>query len=273
LPISDTEKIAQLTAALSISPQASLYKERALLFQKISIQNDSEIPPEAAKEAAILDYQSAIRLHPYEALYTINLANLLSATGRDQEADEAYAKTIELQGGMELGYRGLSLYAEHLLKKGTNQLAANQIRESLESFSNAVSQLGAIFKKAPWELSTTNGVQLRLKIYEGLGLARQASNDWKGAVEAFEEMMKIDNTSGASYYIAALQAEVAGNYWNQRRAAEALALFLKAKEQMDKNSQLPANISLERKIQLRDYIDQSISFLQKARVTPAPLTN
>ena len=86
-------RIESLTAAIRIWPQATFYQERATVFQTLAGQDDS---PDFVKHAeqAIDDYAEASRLHPYEPVFAVNRANLLSQLKRDAEAEDWYAKAI-----------------------------------------------------------------------------------------------------------------------------------------------------------------------------------
>ena len=267
----DSAILERYQKAIDLWPQAAFHREKAFIYQKWIVQENSELTSSQAMSAAIEEYQKASDLNSKDVTLTLNLANLLSAAQRNEEADRAYEKSIEQQGEMEHGFHVRLQYAGHLLKRGTRQLSVNQIPEALSTFSDAIAQLDAIQSTVSQELTQSEGANLKAHIYEGLGLAYELTGDYKGALEAFEVMASADDKTGGSYRIAALQSKMAREYWTQRRPAEALALFLRAKERMAKNPQLPANVNLEKKIELREYIDQSILFLQKARITPSPI--
>ncbi|BCX48332.1 O-antigenpolymerase protein [Haloferula helveola] len=59
-------------------------------------------------------YRAAADYHPYHPGLVINLANTLSDLGRNAEAEVAYLKAIELQGGLEDGFGSRFHYAKHL---------------------------------------------------------------------------------------------------------------------------------------------------------------
>ncbi|MFT3989922.1 MAG: O-antigen ligase family protein [Luteolibacter sp.] len=267
-PVTDTEKMQRLTAAIRISPQAAFYKERAFILQKWLQQDRAEISPPQARAAAIDDYRAAIKLHPYDATLTVNLANLLSNSGENEQAEFFYQKTLILQGGMEAGFLGHFLYAEHLLKKGTHQLNLEKNLEAQEAFETANDQLSAISIQRPWIFNHLEGIQLKTGIYEGLGLSREANEDYKGAFEAYAKMAEIPQGDAGKYRAASLYAKLAAKKWNSRQPSEALFLFLKAQETLRSARQLPAGISAPQKLELTRYIEQSIAFLQKARITP-----
>jgi len=268
---SEIQEINQLTAALTVWPQATFYKDRAFLYQKLSTRETGEISPDFARDQAIADYQSAIALHPYDATLTVNLANLLSASGNYPQAEFFYEKSLELQGGMEPGFHGHASYADHLLKKGTQQLRDEHPAAALQTFNAAAEQLDRLNEKAPWILFHAEGIQLKTGIYEGLGLACAAEGDFTGAMEAFELMVKDPQGAGGYYRMADSQSQLAAKRWAERRPAEALSLLLKARENIRHAQKLPTGISESQKLELKQYIDQSIAFLEKARIAPSPM--
>ncbi|MFT4176303.1 MAG: O-antigen ligase family protein [Luteolibacter sp.] len=268
-PVTDDEKMERFSEAIRISPEAAFYKERAFLRQKQLEEDRTDLSSAETKASAIEDYRAAISLHPYDAMLTINLANLLGSSGNDEEAEIFYRKTIALQGGMEAGFKGIFLYAEHLLKKGSRLLNAEKYPEAQEAFETAADQLDALAIKSPWILPQKAGIRLKTGIYEGLGLARESNEDYKGAFEAYERMAENREGAAGKYRAAALYAKLAAMKWNARQPSQSLALFLKAQETLRGARQLPTGISATQKQELTRYIEQSISFLQKARNTPS----
>jgi tetratricopeptide (TPR) repeat protein len=63
---------------------------------------------------AVEFYGQAKRLNPYDPEWPVNRANLLSALGRDDEAERDYETAVKLQGGMEGTFRARFYFARHL---------------------------------------------------------------------------------------------------------------------------------------------------------------
>jgi hypothetical protein len=59
-------------------------------------------------------YGEAARLNPYDPEWPVNRANVLSALGRDDEAERDYETAVRLEGGMEGTFRARFYFAKHL---------------------------------------------------------------------------------------------------------------------------------------------------------------
>ncbi len=59
-------------------------------------------------------YGEAESLNPYDPEWPVNRANVLSALGRDDEADRDYERAVKLEGGMEGTFRARFYFARHL---------------------------------------------------------------------------------------------------------------------------------------------------------------
>jgi tetratricopeptide (TPR) repeat protein len=62
-------------------------------------------------------YAEASRLNPYDPEWPVNRANVLSYLGRDDEAEEEFARAILLQGGNEGSFRARYYLAAHLYRR------------------------------------------------------------------------------------------------------------------------------------------------------------
>jgi hypothetical protein len=59
-------------------------------------------------------YGQAKALNPFDPEWPVNRANVLSALGRDDEAEEDYEAAVKLEGGMEGTFRARFYYGRHL---------------------------------------------------------------------------------------------------------------------------------------------------------------
>lgn len=90
------EEIARLCRMSSSNPNASVGERNAW------------------NSRAVEAYQEASAAHPFHPGFQVNLGNALSDLGSAPEAESALAKAIELQGGLEGGFRARLCLAQHL---------------------------------------------------------------------------------------------------------------------------------------------------------------
>jgi tetratricopeptide (TPR) repeat protein len=258
-------RIDAITEAIRLWPQPSLYQERAIALQSESI---SAAPQDFRKIAnlAILDYQRAEELHPYDPGPAINRANLLSQLEQDTDAQEAYGRAIQLQGGMEPAFRSHFLFAVHLLRKGLRQFDPEDPVPTLDSMEIAAQQ---IEKAAEQMHRVTHDIkESRVSIHESLGAAREASGDYQGAMEAYDFASKLDFGARAHYRAAVLNGKIAIVAWSKRKPGEALGYFIEAKNRLNRTPDLPQGVTLSQRADYLAYLDQTIGFLKGAKIDP-----
>jgi hypothetical protein len=259
---SDEAQIGALTEAIRLWPQPSLYQERALVFQTAALMDDG---PES-KEAAVLainDYEKAERLHPYDPKSVINRANLLSQLQRNPEAEDAYKRAIDLQGGMEAGFLGHLSLASHLLRKGLRQFNPAEPAAALRSLEIAAQHMEEAAKQIHWPPPDT-----RVSIHESLGVAREASGDDPGAIAAYDFTVTLYNGSKAHYRAGLLYGKMAASAWAARRPAEALGAFMEAKLRIGQAHELPQGVTPSQRIEYLAYLDRTITYLKGAKIAP-----
>ena len=258
-------RIDALSDAIQLWPQADFYQERAALFQTIAGSNNGPAFKEPA-ERAIKDYQEAWNRHPYEPGATVNQANLLSQLQRDAEAEEWYARTIQLQGGMEMAFRGQFFCAMHYWRKGLRnfrlpdpepahaalELAANHIEKS-------VKQIGGVMDgmHAP-----------RFSIHESLGRARESVGDNPGALASYNFAATLGGSTRVSYRSGLVLEKMAMDVWLQRRPREALTYFMEARQRILAAAELPPGATPAQRLEHLAQLDRTITFLLEAHIEP-----
>jgi tetratricopeptide (TPR) repeat protein len=260
-------RIESLTAAIRIWPQATLYQERATAFQTLAGQDDS---PDFVKHAerAIADYAEASGLHPFEPVFAVNRANLLSQLKRDGEAEDWYAKAITLQGGMEPGYRGHFSLANHYLRKSLRLFDPQKPEAAHASIELAAEQMETSVEKMHWIIADMR--EPRVNIHESLGAFREAVGDREGALESYNFATTLPGGTRAHYRAGAMMAKVAIEEWSKRRPAEAMKHFLEARKRLAQaGGNLPYGITPSQSLEFTHYLDEQIALLKAAKVQPA----
>lgn len=257
-----------LTEAIRIWPQSSLYQERAAIYQEVAASEETAKSERvSAAGQAIKDYQQAGLLHPYDPSPAINRANLLSQLKQDSEAEDAYDLAIRLQGGMEPGFRAHFSLANHLMQKGVRQFNADDPGPALASLEVAAQQFEEAVKAMHW--ITRDMIAPRVAIHESLGAAREASGDYKGAMEAYDFTTKLEGGSEAHYRAGVLNGKMAAAAWSGRHPAEALGYFMEAKKRVFSSGSLPQGVTPSERLDYATYLDRTIAYLRGAKIEPA----
>ena len=196
----------------------------------------------------------------------MNLANLLSSEHRDIEAEAAYHRAIQLQGGMEPAFQARYFLATHLLRKGQRQFTVDNPSPTLVTLELAAQQMEQSVKDMRW--AAPNIHDARVAIHENLGAAREASGDYSGARQAYDFASTLIAGSHAHYRAGTLLGKQAAAAWRDRRPAEALTAFIEAKRRIGMASELPANVTPSQRLEYVAYLDRAIDYLRGAKVEP-----
>ncbi|MDP3850795.1 MAG: O-antigen ligase family protein [Luteolibacter sp.] len=265
---SEESRLDALAEALRIWPQSEFHQDRAAIFQQVAITQAGGPGFREPAELALADYTEAARLHPYEPSYPINRANLLSQLRRDTEAEAAYARAIELQGGMEPGFRGHFSLANHYLRKGLRAFDAEDPEPALASLELAAEEVETAVKQMHWVIADMHDP--RVSIHESLGTAREAAADREGALECFNFAATLRGGTHAHYRAGVLIGSMAVEAWSKRRPAEAMALFIEARKRIGQAANnLPEGVTPSQRVEYTAYLDRSIAFLKGAKIEPA----
>lgn len=261
------ERVFHLERAISIWKESSLYTERARAIQR-SASAEIEDSWFSKTSLAIKDYEKAIELHPYEAASRINLAKLLSLSGRNDEASIQYSLATRLQGGMEAGYQAHYQFAQHLVKEGLEFFKRNETDQALAAFQAASSQFEKIAEISPWVPNHPEGFTLKLAILQGLGASNEALGHINEALVNYDAASQIQGGSAAHYRAAILLGNLAKTAWSERRPSEALTRFQEARQRIDLANELPSGVTSESKMEYATFLDQSIQYLLEAKIEP-----
>ena len=267
---SNEARLEALTQAIQRWPQATFYQDRAFIFQKTAATSAGPTM-QAAAEQAIRDFEITERLHPHDPTPVVNRANLLSQLHRDPEAEDAYNRAIQLQGGMEPGFRSHFSLANHLLRKSIRQFSAQDPSTALASAEIAAQQIQKASEEMHWSPPDIN--DSKVSIHENLGVAREACGDYQGAMAAYDFAVTLTNGGRVHYRAGLLHGKIANTAWTARKPTEALAHFLAAKNRIGSTDQLPNSITPSLRVEYLAYLDRAIAFLKAAKIEPAKLPN
>ena len=259
---SDESRTDALTYAIHLWPQSGFFQERAAIYQAAAAESGSN----ESTERAIRDYEQAERLHPYDPGPAINRANLLSQRQRDLEAESAYDRAIQLQGGMEPAFRGHFSLANHLMRKGLRQFRAEGPAATLASLETAAREMEESVRMMHWLIPDMN--DSRLAIHESLGAAREANGDYLGALRAYDFAATLSNGSRVNFRAAIVVRKMADVLWKARHPSEALGYFIEAKRRIEMAHEIPGDITPSQRLDYLAYLDQMIAFLTGAKVEP-----
>ena len=261
-------RIDALTEAIAIWPQSEFFRDRAMIFQQQVIEKAGRPAFREPAELAAADYAEGARLHPYEPGLVINRANLLSQLERDAEAEEAYARAIRLQGGMEPAYRSHFSLAKHHQRKGMRFFDADEPVAAQAELEIAAQEIETAVAKMHWVIADMR--EPRVSIHEALGTARETNGNRQGALESYDFAAELQNGRRAHYRAAVLLGTMASEAWAQRQPSQALAKFIEARRRINMaGNELPAGTSLSDRAGYIAHLDRTIAFLKGAQVIPA----
>ncbi len=107
-------------------------------------------------------------------------------------------------------------------------------------------------------------------IHENLGIQREFRKDLKGALESYNHASAVFGGTRAHYRAAVLIGKMAGETWSKRQPAEALSLFMTARQRIGQaGNTLPKGVTPAQRDEYAAYLDRSIAFLKGARVEPS----
>jgi len=268
--ISPESRITSVTESIRLWPTAGFYQERAGIFQQQAAQAPPGILDAVALNRAAEDYREASALNPFAPGPVVNRANLLGTLGKDAEALQLFDRAIKLQGEMEAGFKGSYSKAAYLRLKAERLLAANRNEEALAALLSARDTLVNSSSLSVWGVQGRAALVLRVWIGERLGVLLSLAGRDQAAEEEFETIDALGTTSCVRYLYAWHLWTKGKRIWGERKPAEALALFLKARVLLDRAAgYLPAGATPEDYAKLGREVDECIRFLKTAKVEPA----
>ena len=261
-------RIDALSEAIRIWPQSEFYQNRAEIHRQLAASSTEKPAFSEAAELAIEDYRQARKFHPYEPSYLINMANLQSHLGLDEAAEESYAIGIQLQGGMESGFRGHFWLANHHLRKGERLFNAKNSAGALVSLERAAEEIEKSCEEMPWVFDDMHGP--RVTIHTNLGNMREAEGDRVGALAAYDFAATQHYGRHAEYFSGVLIGKMALDAWKERKPEIALGGFIEAQRRLQvAGDQLPGGVSMDDRTKYMTYLEQTIAFMKGAKIQPA----
>lgn len=267
-PVADESRAEAIGDAIRIWPQAAFYQERGRIYQKLAAASVDGPGFREYADWAIADYAAGARLHPYEPDLPVNRANLLSLSGMDTEAEDAYQTAIRLQGGMEPAFRGHFSLANHHRRKAARQLADGDVDAALRSIESAAREMDRAIAKMHW--GTSDMKEPHIAILESLGTLRFDSGDLQGALAAYDSAAAVYGNIRAHYLAGVALGKEAVARWKMRKPEEALTLFIQARNRLNQaGGQLPPGVTPAQRTEYITYLDRNIAFLRGAKVKEA----
>jgi O-antigen ligase/tetratricopeptide (TPR) repeat protein len=268
--VSPEAGIAALTEAIRLWPLQELLLARAKIYHEQSMKAPRGVCDETAVNLALEDYREASALNPFDPEPVVNRANLLGVLGKDAAALELFERAIHLQGGMEGGFKGCYSKAAYLLLKADRLLVKGNQVDALAVLSDARDTL---VKASDFPSGAPLGQEarvLRLAIAQRLGVLLSLGGRDREAAQEFESAAAVWGGDGVNYLYAWHLRNQAKRIWNERKPAEALSGFLKARGLLDRcGALLPAGVTPADRAKLRQDLDEFIEFLKGAKIQPA----
>ena len=264
--VSET-RIDALSEAIHIWPQSEFHQDRASIHQQLAASYAEGPAFAESAELAIEDYSKAERFHPYEPSHPINIGNLQSQLGLDEAAEASFARGIQLQGGMEPGFRGHFSLAKHYLRKGSRLFDSQNPAAALDSLERAAEEIEKACAEMHWITGDMHAPRVTIHTY--LGNAREAEGDREGALASYDFAASLYDGRRANYLAGVLIGKMSVDAWKQRKPEKALGGFIEAQRRIHMAAdQLPAGVTTDDRNEYLAYLDQMIAFLKGAKVAP-----
>jgi tetratricopeptide (TPR) repeat protein len=262
-------RIDALSEAIEIWPIFSLFQQRGIHHQQAAAD---EAPPDRARslyELALVDYQRASELHPYDPNSVVASANLLSLFRKNEQAEADFKRAIRLQGGMEAAFQANFNYATHLHRKALAEYDPENPAASLATFQMAVQHMEQAIKTS-WGRGNEVDQKLRVKFHEDYGRALEASGQFREALAEYDFNTTIPRGGGSHYNAALLLGRLGVTSWSERREEDALFFFNWANHRVNASRQdLPSGVTAKDKQEYAAYLQERINLLRGAKVTPS----
>jgi len=266
---SDASSLDAFAKAIQIWPQAEFYKMRAMILHR-SFRSASGSQKATMARAAMSEFQKAGELNPREPSHFVNQANLLSYLKQDTAAESAYLRAIQLQGGMESGYRGHFYLAIHHLNQGRRALFENKNSQAREAFEKAATEIELAAAQSPPQVMGDEGRMKRISIHDTLGSAREKSGNLKGAMESYHTAANIPGGEAVHYREGVILRKTADALLRDRRPEEALGYLIEARRRVGITSGAPERVTPRELSQFTTELDQSINSMKEAKIQAAP---
>lgn len=256
------DRARRLSYANRIWPSSVLLGEEAkeiqLLAERAPVSSGNPLIQKSAEK-----YYKASTFNPFDPFSVLNRANLLSLLGNDSVSESEFAKAIQLQGGLESGFRARECAAIHYHSKGVRLTREGRAADGLVSLEIAAELIEAAAANA---YAPSKLADLRVSIHQSLGSARMNAGNPDGALESFAFISKLPG-GGSGYYLSSqVLSRKAMDAWQKRRGPEAYRLFLEARRMASSSATLPAGVTEVIRKEFLAYLDKQIAFLKAAKM-------
>lgn len=266
------ETVTRLEAAARYWPTGQLHLQRGLLLQAAAREapgGEGAVLLEAAAGA----FDRALHLNPYHPEASVNRANVLSALGRDTDAELEYERAIRLQGGMEIGFNARYSASIHHYRKAERQRVDGRLDEALESLIRARDLYDAALSSPESNEFGEAGRAYRMSLSQQLGTWLQASGRFEDAAAEYDRATRIPYT-WPLHFLAATNLTAWGDHlWLQRKAGVerkpelALRKFTEARARLARTEgRPPPGFTATDLQELGRKLDSKIAFLEGAGI-------
>ncbi len=265
----DDSSLAALAKAIQIWPQAEFHKMRAMILHR-SFSSASGSQKVATARAALSEFHKAGELNPNEPSHFVNQANLLSYLKQDADAERAYHQAIQLQGGMESGYRGHFYLATHHFNQGRRALFENKNAKAREAFEKAATEIELAAAQSSAQVMGNEERMRRISIHDNLGSTRENTGNLKGAMESYHAAASIPGGESVHYREGVLLSKTANALSENRHSGEALGYLIEARRRISMAPGVPERVTPLAKSQFTTQLDQTINSMKEAKIEAIP---
>lgn len=259
--------LARVSAAAASWPGHEMHLLRANLCQQMAGELPVAERP-ALLEAAADSFGTVLDRHPFLAQASVNRANVLSALGRDDEAEEEYARAIRLQGGLTRGFKAHYAASRHHARRAEQLRAEGDAAGELEALLQARDRFDEGTTAAAPEFGH-EGRTYRGNLSQRLGPRLEDLGRHQEAATEYDRMARIPHTHAIHFLAARNLTSWGDDLWQKRQPEAAMAKFLQARERLKKcggvvpHGLVPADFG-----GLSGQIERKIEFLSGAGIVP-----
>lgn len=267
--IGQETKADALSQAASVWALPSLYHQRAIISQGLAGRETESRNREEFMKSSLADFQKTASLDPFDPEVAIGAAGILSAFGRNPEAEAEYRRAIHLQGEMEPAFFARTLFVRHLARKGYSELNGSDPLLALGTFQLAATHTDWIVGLFGPYYSSEENLRTHVGIRQGLGLSFQMIGDFKAALAEYDKASELPFGTSSHYLAGMLYGRRAVHAWSDRESSDALRLFMEAEARINLATENPRSVTREASDEYKAYLRKSIEYLEGAKVAPA----
>jgi O-antigen ligase/tetratricopeptide (TPR) repeat protein len=220
------EALARLDRATRAWPLPSLLLQHGKLCQ-VAAATAEPADRRLLLEQAEASFRAASASHPHDPEASVNLANVLSALERDDEAAAEFDRAIRLQGGLEWGFRARYSAAAHHFRLAERHRAAGDTAAALADLLRARDRFDSTVGASAGDYGV-EGRQFRIALALHLGPRLESLARHEEAAAEYERALRIPGSQAIPYPAARNLLAWGDAIWLERRPEEALAKFQQA---------------------------------------------